>query len=49
MGEHMVQDKSSPAQLTFGFDIGIASVGWAVFASTRIIALGVRAFDSYPG
>ena len=31
--------------LTFGLDIGIASVGWAVLAETRIIALGVRAFD----
>ena len=31
--------------LTFGFDIGIASVGWAVLAKTRIVDLGVRAFD----
>ncbi|MDP3796794.1 MAG: type II CRISPR RNA-guided endonuclease Cas9 [Polaromonas sp.] len=31
--------------LTFGFDIGMASVGWAVLSKTRIIALGVRAFD----
>ncbi len=31
--------------LTFGFDIGIASVGWAVLAETRIVDLGVRAFD----
>ena len=31
--------------LTFGFDIGIASVGWAVLAADRIVALGVRAFD----
>lgn len=31
--------------LTFGFDIGIASVGWAVLAPNRIVALGVRAFD----
>jgi CRISPR-associated endonuclease Csn1 len=30
---------------TFGFDIGIASVGWAVLNETRIVALGVRAFD----
>lgn len=30
---------------TFGFDIGIASVGWAVLATDRIVALGVRAFD----
>ena len=31
--------------LTFGFDIGIASVGWAVLNETRIVALGVRTFD----
>jgi len=31
--------------LTFGLDIGIASVGWAVLAGNRIVALGVRAFD----
>lgn len=31
--------------LTFGFDIGIASVGWAVLEHNRIVALGVRAFD----
>lgn len=31
--------------LVFGFDIGIASVGWAVLTSDRIIDLGVRAFD----
>ena len=38
-----VKDGSS---LTFGFDIGIASVGWAVLSPTRIAALGVRAFDT---
>lgn len=32
--------------ITFGFDIGIASVGWAVLNQTRIIDLGVRAFDA---
>lgn len=32
-------------QLTFGFDIGIASVGWAVLNETRIVDLGVRCFD----
>lgn len=37
--------KSSLHPLTFGFDIGIASVGWAVLAPDRIVALGVRAFD----
>ena len=31
--------------LTFGFDIGIASVGWAALCGTRIVDLGVRAFD----
>lgn len=31
--------------LTFGVDIGIASVGWAVLAPDRIVDLGVRAFD----
>lgn len=31
--------------LTFGFDIGIASVGWAVLSENRIVDLGVRAFD----
>ncbi len=37
--------KSPPKPLTFGFDIGIASVGWAVLTPNRIVALGVRAFD----
>ncbi len=31
--------------LTFGFDIGIASVGWAVLGDSRIVDLGVRCFD----
>ncbi|MCF8176736.1 MAG: type II CRISPR RNA-guided endonuclease Cas9 [Burkholderiaceae bacterium] len=31
--------------LTFGFDIGIASVGWCVLGESRIIDLGVRCFD----
>ena len=31
--------------LTIGLDIGIASVGWAVLAPNRIVAVGVRAFD----
>ncbi|MEO8022930.1 type II CRISPR RNA-guided endonuclease Cas9 [Polaromonas sp.] len=35
----------SQEPLTFGFDIGMASVGWAVLNETRIVALGVRAFD----
>lgn len=37
-----MQDKTP---LTFGLDIGIASVGWAVLSDNRIIALGVRTFD----
>ena len=37
--------ESNTRNLTFGFDIGIASVGWAVLAEDRIVALGVRAFD----
>jgi len=37
--------ESNNKNLTFGFDIGIASVGWAVLAPDRIMALGVRAFD----
>lgn len=40
-----MDSKSSLGSLTFGFDIGIASVGWAVFAPNRIVALGIRAFD----
>lgn len=32
--------------LTFGFDIGIASVGWAVLSEKRIVDLGVRCFDA---
>ena len=31
--------------LTFGFDIGIASVGWCVLSENRIVDLGVRCFD----
>ncbi|NWG29979.1 MAG: type II CRISPR RNA-guided endonuclease Cas9 [Rhodocyclaceae bacterium] len=31
--------------LTFGFDIGIASVGWCVLDDARIVDLGVRCFD----
>ena len=37
-------DKTLEA-LTFGFDIGIASVGWCVLGESRIVGLGVRAFD----
>ena len=37
--------KHELGSLTFGFDIGIASVGWAVLSPIRIVDLGVRAFD----
>ncbi len=37
--------ESAYGPLTFGLDIGIASVGWAVLSDTRIVNLGVRAFD----
>jgi CRISPR-associated endonuclease Csn1 len=40
-----VDDKPDTVPLVYGFDIGIASVGWAVLAPNRIVALGVRAFD----
>ena len=40
-----MERKTLTDPLTFGFDIGIASVGWAVLSPTRIIDLGVRAFD----
>jgi CRISPR-associated endonuclease Csn1 len=40
-----VNDKPGNDSLTFGFDIGIASVGWAVLAPHRIVGLGVRTFD----
>ena len=36
---------ASEGPFTFGLDIGIASVGWAVISDNRIIDLGVRAFD----
>lgn len=37
--------QSDLGPLTFGLDIGIASVGWAVLAENRIVDLGVRCFD----
>jgi CRISPR-associated endonuclease Csn1 len=45
MKEALMQGNSPPEPLTFGFDIGIASVGWAVLSPTRIVDLGVRCFD----
>lgn len=41
----MTSKQNNPGALTFGLDIGIASVGWAVLGENRIIDLGVRAFD----
>lgn len=35
----------STPHLSFGLDIGIASVGWAVLDESRIVDLGVRCFD----
>lgn len=40
-----MQIKHNLGKLIFGFDIGIASVGWAVLGETRIVDLGVRCFD----
>lgn len=40
-----MQGNTPGEPLTFGFDIGIASVGWAVLSPTRIVDLGVRCFD----
>jgi CRISPR-associated endonuclease Csn1 len=39
------QLSSTEGPFTFGLDIGIASVGWAVLSKNRIIDLGVRCFD----
>lgn len=36
---------NTTSPLTFGLDIGIASVGWAVLNESRVVDLGVRAFD----
>ena len=40
-----MQSKQNLGNLTFGFDIGIASVGWAVLNEKRIVDMGVRCFD----
>ena len=40
-----MQSKKNFGNLTFGFDIGIASVGWAVLNEQRIVDLGARCFD----
>jgi CRISPR-associated endonuclease Csn1 len=41
----MTSKQKNFGQLTFGLDIGIASVGWAVLGENRIVDLGVRCFD----
>ncbi len=41
----MTSKQDNLGALTFGLDIGIASVGWAVLGENRIIDLGVRCFD----
>lgn len=42
----MASKNKNLGPLTFGLDIGIASVGWAVLASDQIIDMGVRGFDA---
>jgi len=43
----MIDKPKRGEKLTFGFDIGIASVGWCVLASEQqyLVDLGVRCFD----
>ncbi len=41
----MASKQNNLGALTFGLDIGIASVGWAVLGEDRIVDLGVRCFD----
>ena len=41
----MKRKQANLGPITFGLDIGIASVGWAVLGENRIIDLGVRCFD----
>ncbi|MDP2805087.1 MAG: type II CRISPR RNA-guided endonuclease Cas9, partial [Gallionellaceae bacterium] len=42
----MASKQENLGALTFGLDIGIASVGWAVLGENRIIDFGVRCFDA---
>lgn len=42
----MTSKQENLGALTFGLDIGIASVGWAVLAQNQIVDMGVRAFDA---
>jgi CRISPR-associated endonuclease Csn1 len=46
MARKLPFDPKTLGPLTFGFDIGIASVGWAVLNDVRIVDLGVRCFDA---
>lgn len=41
----MTSKNKNLGPLTFGLDIGIASVGWAILNEHRIVDLGVRCFD----
>jgi CRISPR-associated endonuclease Csn1 len=41
----MTSKQKNLGPLTFGLDIGIASVGWAVLGENHIVDLGVRCFD----
>lgn len=43
--ENYLNHVSASQGHTFGLDIGIASVGWAVLSDTRIVDWGVRCFD----
>lgn len=45
MENAMASKQENLGALTFGLDIGIASVGWVVLGENRIIDLGVRCFD----
>jgi len=45
MENAMTSKQENIGALTFGLDIGIASVGWAVLGENRIVDLGVRCFD----
>jgi len=42
----MTSKHENLSPLTFGLDIGIASVGWAVLSQNQIVDMGVRAFDA---
>jgi CRISPR subtype II RNA-guided endonuclease Cas9/Csn1 len=42
----MTGKQNNLGPLTFGLDIGIASVGWAVLGKDKIVDMGVRAFDA---